>query len=78
DILGRTDLTGLPPTLVVAAGLAPLRVEAIELAQPLQEVGVTTSVLHYPGAVHGFWSLDGVLEQAAELDGDIANFMAAL
>lgn len=77
DLLLNPDLSGLPPTLVVAAGLDPLHDEAVEMTDRLREAKVSTTLLRYSGAVHGFWWLDGLLEQAAELDADIAAFIAA-
>jgi acetyl esterase len=77
DILRTADLSGLPPTLVVAAGLDPLRDEASLLADRLVEAGVDTFLSVYDGAVHGFWWLDAVLRQAAELDHELAEFVNA-
>jgi acetyl esterase len=77
DILRTADLSGLPPTLVVAAGLDPLRDEASLLADRLVEAGVDTLLSVYDGAVHGFWWLDAVLRQAAELDHELAEFVNA-
>lgn len=75
DLLRCKDFRGLPPTLLVAAELDPLRDEGIELAERLAADGVPVETLLYPGAVHGFWWLDGVLKQAAELDADLARFI---
>jgi acetyl esterase len=75
DLLQVKDLTGLPPTLVVAAELDPLRDEALLISKRLLDAGVETTTSLYDGAVHGFWWLDGVLEQAAELDMQLAEFV---
>lgn len=76
DLLQVEDLSGLPPTLIVAASLDPLRDEALLLAKRLTEAGVHTKLSLYAGAVHGFWWLDALLSQALELDADLAAFVA--
>jgi acetyl esterase len=75
DLLQVENLSGLPPTLVVAAGLDPLRDEALLFVDRLLGAGVDTTSALYDGAVHGFWWLDGVLQQAAELDQELAEFI---
>lgn len=56
----RADLAGLPPTLIVAAQLDPLRQEGEELAQRLTRAGVTTTFQVAPGMIHGFLRAIGV------------------
>ncbi|MFL9839618.1 alpha/beta hydrolase [Sphingomonas sp. ST-64] len=64
----RADLAGLPPTLVVAAQLDPLREEAEELVDRLVRAGVATELLVAPGMIHGFLRAIGVTAAArAEL-----------
>jgi acetyl esterase len=50
----QTDLTGLPATYMVLAGLDPLRDEALDFASRLIDAGVAVELHHYPDAVHGF------------------------
>lgn len=76
DLLRCTDFSGLPPTLLVTAELDPLRDEGLELAARLAADGVPVQTVLFDGAVHGFWWLDGVLQQAAELDSVLAEFLA--
>jgi acetyl esterase len=51
-----------PPTLVITAGYDPLRDEGIAYAERLHAVGVPTSLVHYPGMFHGFFSLGAFLD----------------
>jgi acetyl esterase len=65
--LRQTDLAGLPPATVVVAGCDLLRDEGLEYARRLDAAGVPTTTHVIAGAIHGFWWMDGVLGQAAEL-----------
>jgi acetyl esterase len=65
--LRQTDLAGLPPATVVVAGCDLLRDEGLEYARRLDAAGVPTTTHVVAGAIHGFWWMDGVLGQAAEL-----------
>lgn len=46
------DLTGLPPALILAAELDPLRAEAMDYAERLREAGVEAVAATYTGQVH--------------------------
>ncbi|MEU2677590.1 alpha/beta hydrolase [Streptomyces sp. NPDC007107] len=50
----RTDLTGLPPALVVTGEHDPLRDEGELYGRRLREAGVAATVSRYEGAGHGF------------------------
>ncbi|WP_328476068.1 alpha/beta hydrolase [Actinoplanes sp. NBC_00393] len=50
----RTDLTGLPPALIVTGELDPLRDEAELYGLRLRAAGVPVTVSRYAGAGHGF------------------------
>lgn len=49
-----TDLTGLPPTYIMAGSLDAFADEDIDYAQRLNQAGVNTELHVYPGAPHGF------------------------
>lgn len=52
--LKRSDLSGLPPALVVTAEHDPLRDEGELYGRRLREAGVDATVSRYEGAGHGF------------------------
>lgn len=78
DLLRCRDFRGLPRTLIVAAELDPLRDEGLEFGARLAADGVPVETSLYEGGVHGFWWLDAMLEQAAELDRELAEFIGRL
>ena len=70
----RADLTGLPPTVVVTAGLDPLRDQGVDFARACCAAGVDTALIHRPGTIHGFLGFpaalpdsQGVLDEVAAL-----------
>jgi acetyl esterase len=53
-----------PPALVITAGYDPLRDEGVAYADRLNHVGVATSHVHFPGQIHGFFSMSHQLADA--------------
>lgn len=66
-----------PRTFIATAQLDPLRDEGLGFAARLRSAGVQVDSRAYPGAIHGFWWLGGLLGQAAEVSDDIAAFLDA-
>jgi acetyl esterase len=60
------DLSGLPPAYVATAGFDPLRDEGKAYADKLDAAGVPVTYVNYPGMIHGFFSLRGVIPKARE------------
>jgi dienelactone hydrolase len=64
--LATSDLSGLPPTIIVTAGYDPLRDEGIVYLDRLRQAGVRSEHLHYADDAHGFFAMDLILENAVD------------
>lgn len=62
----RTLAASLAPATIIVAGNDPLHDEGVAYAEALQEAGVTVALHDYPGAIHGFASLLGLVPLADE------------
>lgn len=67
------DLSRLPPALIIAAEHDALRDEARAYAERLQAAGVATRYVCYPGMVHGFLQMGGLVAEAQTALEDIAR-----
>jgi acetyl esterase/lipase len=71
------DLAGLPPSLVLAAGLDDLRGGAERFADRVRESGGSVEMDVVDGAVHGFLNLPSALPATAQALDRIAAFVTA-
>lgn len=69
------DLIGMPPCVVITAGLDPLRDQGRAYAAALINAGVRCTYLEAPGTIHGFINLRKGLPTAQQ---DITNGLNAL
>jgi acetyl esterase/lipase len=72
DLVGKANLKGLPPTLVITDEIDPLMSEGSTLASKLKQAGVETKHQNFEGATHEFFSMGAVVK-----DGERAEDLAA-
>lgn len=71
------DLTGMPPTTLVIAGLDPLSDEGRSFGRRLREHGVPTSVTELGNLPHGFLTLSHVSPAVGQVVAQIGAKLAA-
>jgi acetyl esterase len=72
------ELSGLPAALVITAEFDPLRDEGEAYARRLRQAGVSVTVSRYPGMVHGFVSMRGVLAGGRQAIQEVAEFTRSI
>ncbi len=70
------DHGGLAPALVMVAGHDPLRDEGIAYAHRLQAAGTRVELVNHADMIHAFWSLGGIIDEAARSIGRAARFLS--
>jgi acetyl esterase len=71
------DLTGMPPTTLVIAGLDPLQDEARSFARALTECEVPTSVMELGSLPHGFLTLSHVSPAVGQVVAQVGTNLGA-
>jgi acetyl esterase len=66
------SLAGLPAAYVATCGHDPLRDEGIAYAERLRQEGVRVEHRHFPGQIHGFLTMGGVMPETTVLIGEAA------
>ena len=71
--LAASDLSGLPPALVVVLSVDPLRDQGVAYAQALEAAGVPVQLLEYPRLTHDFAHFSGIVPAAATALGEVVE-----
>jgi acetyl esterase len=74
----HSDLSGLPPLYLSAAGLDPLRDDTVMLAEKLVKAEADFRFDHVPGVVHGYLRMAGELSAARRSIEAAGEFLADL
>ncbi|NND01425.1 MAG: alpha/beta hydrolase, partial [Acidimicrobiia bacterium] len=70
-----TNLSGLPPTMILTVEMDVLRDEAEDFAFRLRSYGVKVSLARYPGMFHGSWGLTHLIDASMEMHVDAAGML---
>jgi acetyl esterase len=73
--LRTPNFSGLPPALIITAELDPQRDEGEAYAQRLREEGALVTHTRYPGVVHGFFQMGGVIESGRIAIFEVAEYL---
>jgi acetyl esterase len=73
-----SDLTGLPPALVLSAEYDLLRDEAELYTDRLRAAGVPVSAIRYDGMIHGFLRYIGILDQSRQGVDAVARWLGSV
>lgn len=72
-----SDLTDLPPAVVVSGYADPLRDAVEDYGHRLQDAGVPTAIIRYPGVAHGFFMQTQSVKRARIAMSEVGGLVAA-
>ena len=72
----REDMSGLPPTLVLTAGLDPLCSEGRAYADRLEAAGVDVRYSQYDRTIHGFMQMGRIIPTAVDAIDEVGDYLA--
>jgi acetyl esterase/lipase len=73
--LYATDLAGAAPAFILTAEYDTLRDEGEAYGRKLVEAGVAVLCRRYPGAIHGFFAMPGILRLGREAMDEVGAFL---
>lgn len=76
--INETDLSNLPPAIILTAEFDPLRDEGEEYAELLSKAGVRVISRRYEGMIHGFFWTAGVIDGSKKMIKDIGDDIRAI
>ena len=74
--LRRENMSGLPPTLVLTAGLDPLCSEGKAYADRLEAAGVAVRYTQYDCTIHGFMQMGRIIPCAQDAIDEVGDYLA--
>jgi acetyl esterase len=77
DLVGKADVSGLPPTTIVTAEIDPLRSDGERLGGKLKIATVPVAMRDYPGVTHDFFGMGAAVDRAAEAQKFVADQLKA-
>lgn len=72
----RADLAGQAPTVVVTAGLDPLRDQGVDYARACSAAGVDTVLVHQARTIHGFLGFQAALPRSRPALDEVAGLIS--
>jgi len=72
----REDMSGLPSTLVLTAGLDPLCSEGRTYADRLEAAGVDVKYSQYDRTIHGFMQMGRIIPTAVDAIDEVGDYLA--
>ena len=75
--LAAEDLTGAAPATIVLAECDPLHDEGVAYARKLEQAGVEVELREYPGQIHPFVLLAGVIDDGRDARAFVAQRLGA-